>query len=283
MFRKIFFFELNSWFNKPAFYLYAFLSAGFAALLMAVSAGVFDSNTATVTSLKYVNSPNGLLNVIMGSAVYIFLLFPIIMGASIHKDYKYNVHKVMYSFPFDKPSYFWGKYLSALFVAAILVLLVGVGTYAGTIMPGVNSELLGPQKFMPYVEVYAIYTLPGLLLLGTIVFAVVTFSRSVIAAFVVMIAIYVLQGVGDAAMTNNEWDKAAALLDPFGMRANLYYTKYWTIAEENNSNLPFKGLVIWNRILWTALGIILMIWSYLAFRFKVDLKGWKLLRRKKTK
>jgi len=276
MFKKIYLFELNSWFNKPAFYIYAILAGGLTTLLMGSAAGAFDGATSTVSSLKYVNSPNGLLQIVLGMSIYLFLLFPNVMGAAIHKDFKHNVHKVMYSFPFEKPAYFWGKFLSALTVCAILTLFVCLGAYFGTLLPNVNKDLIGPHSIVPYVHIFFGYLIPSLLLFGSIIFAVVTFSRSVVAGFVVMIAIYILSEVAGAALQNNEWDKIASMVDPFGVSANLFYTKYWTISEENSSYIPFTGLVIWNRILWITIGLSILMWSYFSFDFKVSPRSWKL-------
>ena len=281
MFKKIYLFELNSWFNKPAFYIYAVLAGGLTALFMGATAGAFDGSTSTVSSLKYVNSPNALLQIILGMAVYLFLLFPNVIGASIHKDFKYNVHKVMYSYPFEKPAYFLGKFLSALTICAILTIILCIGAFAGTLLPGVNQDLIGPHSFMDYVWVFLLYIIPGLILFSSIIFAVVTFSRSVVAGFVAMIAIYVLQGILDTAMMNSDWEKIAAIIDPFGISANTYYTKYWTIFESNTAPIPFKGLIIWNRLLWTGVGIAILIWSYISFDFKVAPKGWNLFKRKR--
>ncbi len=281
MFKKIFLFEFNSWFNKPAFYIYAVITLGLTMLFMGAAAGAFDGSTSTVSSLKYVNSPNGLLQVILGLGVYLFLLFPVIIGAAIHKDFKHNVHKVMYSFPFDKSSYFWGKFLSSVCVSLVLTMFVFIGAYAGTMIPGVNAEMIGPHTLKPYIDTFLIYIFPGIVLFGSIIFAVVTYSRSVVAGFVVMIAIYVFQGIADSALQNNDYETIAAMADPFGITANIQHTKYWTIDEQNNNAIPFTGLIIWNRLLWTVIGLLILFWSYISFDFKVIPKGWKLFGRRK--
>ena len=275
MFSKIYWFEINSWFNKPALYIYAVLTLGASLLLMGASVGAFDNTTSTVSSLQIMNSPNSLLQLVLGLAIYLFLLFPAIVGASIHKDFKHNVHKVMYSFPFDKKSYFWGKYLSSITICLFLTLFVFFGVYGGMLLNGVNQDMIGPHSFRPYWDIFLYYIVPGVFLFGSIVFAVVTFSRSVVAGFVVMIAIFVLQGVLDTALSNEDYETAAALADPFGMTSNINHTKYWTIDEKNNNPIPFTGLIVWNKILWLIIASLILFWSYISFDFKVVPKGWK--------
>ena len=274
MLGKIYSFELNSWFNRPAIFVYALLVIAFSALMTAASAGAFDGNTAIVTSLKYINSPNGILGLVMGIAVILFLLFPNVAGASIYKDYKHNVHQVMYSFPFSKRDYFFGKYLSALTICLILTLFVAMGIMVGMNVPGVNADMIGPHRLMPYLHTYAIYVIPGTILFSALIFAVVTFSRNIVAGFVVMIAFYILQGIVESGLSDLDNQSFAAMADPFGMTASLYYTKYWTISEENNSMVPFTGYVIWNRVLWTAIGAFILMLSYRAFEFHTAPKSW---------
>ena len=274
MLGKIYSFELNSWFNRPAIFVYALLVMAFSALMTAASSGAFDGNTASVTSLKYINSPNGILGLVMGIAVILFLLFPNVAGASIYKDYKHNVHQVMYSFPFSKRDYFFGKYLSALTICLILTIFIAAGIMIGMNVPGVNPDMIGPHRMMPYLHTYAIYVLPGTFLFSAVIFAVVTFSRNIVAGFVVMIAFYILQGIIESGLSDLENQAYAAMADPFGVTSSLYYTKYWTISEENTSLVPFTGYVIWNRLLWIAIGAGILMMSYRAFEFHTAPKSW---------
>ena len=46
----------------------------------------------------------------------------------------------------------------------------------------------------------------------------------------------------------------AAMLDPFGVTANSKLTEYWSISERNTRLVPLEGVLLWNRVLWLALG-----------------------------
>ena len=52
------------------------------------------------------------------------------------------------------------------------------------------------------------------------------------------------------------WEHVAAVLDPFGFTALLYATKYWTTSERNTFLPPFAGVLLANRLLWTALAVV---------------------------
>ena len=109
MFLTIFQQELKYWFNKPAFYIYLTIFLGLSFFLSAATAGFFDSVTATIGSSRIVNSPSGVNNLLNGLTVFIFFLFPSIIGVSIYRDYKSEMHTILYSYPFTKANYLFAN------------------------------------------------------------------------------------------------------------------------------------------------------------------------------
>ena len=282
MFKNIYLFELKSWMGKVSFYLYM-VGAFIAGLLsMASGAGAFDGSTVTVTSLTKINAPLSLLQLVAGLTVIAFLFLPSMVGATIHKDFKYNVHKVMYSFPFSKPSYFFAKFFSGFTVALLFVFAMGLGIMLGTIIPTNNAELLAPFNFGAYLKSYALFIIPNTFIFSCFVFAVVTFSRNIVAGFVAMIAFFIFQGFGESLLNNMDWKTVAAMVDPFGMTSVMNHSEYWTISELNENSIPFSGTIIYNRILWMAIGLLILIGSYFKFQFHTEHQGFSLFRRKRN-
>lgn len=280
MFKNIYFFELKSWFSKVSFYLYMVGAFLVGLLFMASGAGAFDSFTVSVASLAKVNAPTSLLQMIGGLCVIAFLFLPSMVGATIHKDYKYNIHKVMYSFPFSKPSYFFAKFFSGYTIALLFVFFIGLGILAGTMVPSNNAELLVPFNFGAYLKIYGLFIIPDTFIFSCFVFAVVTFSRNIVAGFVAMIAFFIFQGFGESLLSNNDWASAAALLDPFGITAVAEYTEYWTISELNENSIPFVGNIVYNRIIWLSIGILILLGSYIKFKFHTEPQSFSLFRKK---
>ena len=65
---------------------------------------------------------------------------------------------------------------------------------------------------------------------------------------------------------NNE--TLAALTDIFGNRTYAIQTQYFTPIEKNTLSPEFKGLILWNRIIWILFAIVILLVSYLNFSFK---------------
>lgn len=267
MFSTIFKHELSYWIKKPATYIYCAIFFILALFLSSASAGIFDSITVTTGSSNIVNSPiaiNGLFNSL---TILIFFLFPSIVGVAIYRDYKSEMHTILYSYPFTKANYLFAKFFSAILVVTLIVIAIGIGMFIGFRMPGTNSEIVGPFSLQAYLHSYTVYILPNILLFGAIVFAVVTFTRNIAAGFITVVLILLIQGLLESLLGTPDNRYLAALLDPFGASAQNYYTRYWTVAEQNELQLPLKEVIVYNRLLWLGFAALVFGAVFKVFSF----------------
>ena len=265
MFYSIFKHELSYWLRKPAFYIYIITFFLAALAISAIKAGFFDEVSATVGSAEIVNSPARIAAMFSTISTLIFFLFPAIFGLSIHRDYKSEMYTILYAYPFTKANYLLGKFLSALLVVAVVFVFIGIGIATGMRLPGTNPEIIASFDILSYLHPYLVYILPNALLFGAIVFAVVAFTRNIAAGFITIILLALVQGVANSFLRDPETMALAAYLDAFGTSATDYYTRYWSASELNERYLPFTGLVIYNRLLW--LGIAVLIAGFIYHRF----------------
>jgi len=265
MFSIIFKHELKYWFKKPSFYIYAILFFIIAILMAASKAGIFDAVTATKGSSLIVNSPMYINNMFSSLTGLIFFLFPSIIGFSVYRDYKSEMHTILYSYPFTKVNYLFAKFFSSVTIVTIIVFIVGIAMCVGFNLPGTNPNLLGEFQMMAYLQSYLVYILPNILLYGAIVFAVVVFTRKIIAGFAIFIILLILQVTLTVLASNPKYAFITALFDPTGSLATLYYIKYWTVVEQNTLSIPIKGVIIYNRLLW--LGCSAIVFSLVSKYF----------------
>lgn len=270
MFSTIFKQELKYWFNKPAFYIYLIIFLLLAFFLSAASAGFFDSITATTGSSRIVNSPIGVNGLLNGLTIFIFFLFPSIIGVSIQRDFKSEMHTILYSYPFTKANYLFAKFFSGIVVVTVIVLSIAIGMMIGFVFPGTNPDLVGPQQLTTYFQAYVVFILPNILFFGAIVFAIVTFSRNIAAGFITVIVLLFFQGVLASALSKSEQRGLLAILDPFGSASLDYYTKYWTPSEQNELQIPIKEMIVYNRLLWLAIASLVFGLVYRFFAFSQE-------------
>jgi len=267
MFFNIFKNEISYWLDRPAFYVYSLIFLFIAVMISGSAAGLFDSLTVTVGSSRIVNSPFALSGLFAGLSNLVIFLYPSIIGVSVYRDFKSEMHTILYSYPFTKLEYLLAKFFSGIFIVHIIVFLIGLGIALGFNLPGTNPDLLTDFDIKPYFDAYIIYVLPNMLFTGAIVFGIVTFTRNISAGFIFVIVILILQGFLVSFGQEQENRLVAALLDPFGDMALDYYTRYWTVAEQNELYIPIKGVFIYNRLIWLTIGLGVFISIYKLFAF----------------
>ncbi|WP_299224023.1 M1 family aminopeptidase [uncultured Psychroserpens sp.] len=281
MFSTIFFHEIKYWIKRPAFYIYLSIFFALSLLFSASSAGIFDSVTVTTGSSRIVNSPLGINNLFSGLSIFIFFLFPSIIGVSVYRDYKSEMHTILYSYPFSKANYLFAKFFSSILIVTCIVLMIGIGIFIGFRLPGTNPDIVTAFDFSSYFNTYWLYILPNILLFGAIVFAVVTFTRNIAAGFITVILLLFVQGLTEGLLSDPEHRYMAAMLDPYGAAAVQYYTRYWTVAEQNELHLPIKEVILYNRLLWLGIASLIFGLVYKFFTFSQNAISFSLFKKKK--
>lgn len=267
MFSKIFRFEFKSWFKVPLFYVYSGILFLLAIFVTASEAGLFDFTTSTTVTPVYVNSAYNLASIINSISVFLYFMMPSIIGASINKDFKYNVHHILYAYPITKSNYLLAKFISSFLVVLIINLIVVLGVFIGTIFPFTNPELLTDFDLLNYIQPFLYTVIPNFLFFGIVIFGVVTFSRNVFAGFVTVLVLIILQGLTSTLAGNEEYKILAAYLDPLGSAAFRLDTEYWTIFDKNTNYLAFDGYLLKNRLLWFAVSLGIFAAIYARFSF----------------
>lgn len=267
MFLNIFLNEIKYWFNRPAFYIYTVVFFMLGMLISAASAGIFDAITVTTGSSKIVNSPMGVLAAFAAPASILIFFYPSIIGSTISRDYESEMHTILYSYPFSKFQYLAAKFLSGFFVVNVVILAIFIAVSLGFTLPGTNQEIVNPFDIKSYLDAYFIIILPNLFFYSSIIFGVVTFTRNVYVGFISVIIIVIIEALLEGLFSNPDNRFIAALFDPSGLSASNYYTRYWTVSEQNELYLPFAELVIYNRLIFILFGSFVLLSIYKIFSF----------------
>ncbi|HET9803602.1 MAG TPA: hypothetical protein VFP96_10210, partial [Candidatus Acidoferrum sp.] len=57
------------------------------------------------------------------------------------------------------------------------------------------------------------------------------------------------------------------MLDPFAIRTYAYITRYWTVADKNTLSIDYSGYMLWNRLLWITVALVIFVFAYYRFSF----------------
>jgi ABC-2 type transport system permease protein len=268
MFRTIFKYEINFWLRQPSIYVYGAIFFFFSLIGMAGSAELFDPHTPVSSTVQWINSPAKINDMFVFWTKLILFLLPSIIGYSVYRDYKSRMFTLLYSYPILKSDYLLGKFLSAILILFVLVSGIGLGLAIGTQLPGLNQALLASFQWSAYWHSYLVYVLPNILIFGALVFAAVILSRNNYVGFILIILLFLIQGLVANLLGGMDQQLVLAILDPFGASAAQYQTRFWTTSDWNNNSLALDQAVILNRLLWLTISVLTFILAWNKFELQ---------------
>ena len=262
MFGKIAAFEFRYQLRQPAFWvitiLFAFLSFG----VVALSENIRLSTGANV----HANSPFNISVWVSALNQFYMLAVAAVVANVVVRDYSTGYGALIFSTPVSKGAYLFGRFLGAFGAVALTLLLALSGHYLGVLMPNVDPETLGPVRFGDYLWAVGVIGLPGLFVLSALFFTLATATRSMMATYVAVVAVFILYLIATTLISQKpELERLMAWIEPFGAGAYTLVTKYWTAAERNAGNPPLEGVLLWSRLMWTGIGAVLLGLSYVLF------------------
>ncbi len=130
-----------------------------------------------------------------------------------------------------------------------------------------DAERLGPNHLSSYLTPYVLMLLPNAILIGGVFFSLAATTRKMLPVYVGSVLVLIGWMIAQQLIRDIDNKTLAALVDPFGSRAISLLTEYWPIAERNTRPIPFTGYLLWNRVLWLAIGLGLMALCWWRFSF----------------
>lgn len=267
MLGTIFKFETKRWLKNWQFYLYFFLFFALSFGIMAGAVGYFDAFTVTTSSNTVMNSPIAISSLMGAITTFINFIIPVVIGATVYRDFKYNTHTLLYAYPFNKFQYLIGKFLSGFVTTVIITFSIGLGFLVATALPFANPDLLGPVNLIAYFQSYLLFVLPNIFFIGALIFMLVTLTRNQYIGFIFVIILLFIPSIISSLTTNVDDKFVASLFDPFGSMALNYVVQYWTIEEQNTLLIPLDKVIIFNRLIWIGVGLLALVATYFAFSF----------------
>ena len=262
MFAKIASFEFRYQLRQPAFWVIAIVFG-----LLAFGAVASDNVSLGSGGNVHKNAPYALAGAHIIFNVFFMLATTAIVANVVARDTQTGFGPMILSTRITKGAYLYGRFFGAFAAVALCYLSIAIGTLAGTFMPWVDPETLGPLRLGDYAYAYGVFGLTGLFLTSALFFALATVTRSMMATYIGVVAVLIAYLASTGVLGSRpEFETAMAWAEPFGSGAYALATKYWTAAERNTLNAPIEGVLLWNRVIWTGVGAVLLASAYLLYR-----------------
>ena len=276
MFAKIAAFELRYQLRQPAFWVISILF-----LLFSFGTVASDNVSLGTGGNVLKNAPYAIALAHIAFNQLYMLATAAIVANVVARDSATGFGPMVQTTRIRKFDYLYGRFLGAFLAVALSFLSVSLGNILGTLMPWVDPETLGAFRPGDYLYGYLL-GLPGIFLTSAVFFALATVTRSMMATYVGVVALFILYLITTGVLGSKpEYEVLMAWIEPFGAGAYTLATKYWTAADRNSLNAPIEGVLLYNRLLWTGISVFFLAAAYALFR--PSLRGAKLGKAEKLK
>jgi ABC-2 type transport system permease protein len=213
------------------------------------------------------NAPYVMYFLIVAMTYFGMLVVSAICGNAGYRDFERNTHPLYFSYPISKFGYLGGRFAGSITVLLLIFSSIAIGAALGAVMPFVNAAKFAPVDPWVYVQPYLIGVLPNLIFAGSLFFALALLARRRLPVHVAAIGIFIGYLIAGNLVGDVENKFLGALIDPFGMAAGGVATEFWTPAEKNARLIPLVGATLWNRVLWSGLGLGVLAFAWWRFSF----------------
>ena len=261
-------FELNIRKKQVSTYVYFILFLCLGLIVALASVGAFKGVTINLglSNKILVNSPTSLnLLISLLGGFGLFIISPI-FGQAIYKDYGANIEQIIFSTSANRKGLLLGRFLGAFLTLVFIFSGIAIGIWIATLIPTMQQSLIGPNHLKAYLLPYITCLWPNTFIFGSIFFLLASKTKKMAPVYIAGILIFMgwmLAGNLTADLDNK---LLSSLLDPFGLTAVGQLTKYWSASEQNTQYITLSGYYLYNRLLWSGIGLTCFLWSLLTFK-----------------
>ena len=259
MWYNLFLFELKYRLRRPETYLF------FLFLLLFSMVGVDFIFQGVDLGLVKKNAPLVLAKTMAAITGLSMIIVSMVMGVPILRDFNYDISSLLYTTPIAKRNYLLGRFLGSFVVLLFIFSAVLLGMVIGRFLPWNDQQEYLPFQFIQYLQPFIWVVVPILFFGASVFFVTGALSKSLLLVYTQGVIIFVLFIISKSIPN----EMGQAILDPFSLSALSETTKNWTVAERNSFLIPVAGSLLYNKLFWIGLGIIVLVLGYNRFKMTV--------------
>jgi ABC-type transport system involved in multi-copper enzyme maturation permease subunit len=262
MWREFFKFDLGYQLRQPLLWV-----AGLVLALMAFGATSSDAvQVGGAIGNVNRNAPVVIAQLLGAFCLLSMFIVTVFIAGTVLRDSEVGISDMLFATPMRKWEYLLGRFAAGLVACLFIFLLIAAGMMLGPLMPWVDPARVGPFSLYYYAWSFAVFVIPNLLFIGALLMLLAVTSRSIMLVYAGVIGFFILWAVAGAFTRdiNNEW--IAVLVDPFGVRAFSRTVRYFSSAEQNAAMPALDGFLLANRLLWSAIGVVMLAATVVLFK-----------------
>ena len=274
--REIFRYELEYHFRNASAWVYAGILF-FVAVWIALAIGA-DGDGGV-----HANAPARLVHGSVLVGMFGMLATAALFGDAAIRDVEVEMDPLLFTTPLARSEYLGGRFLGALAVNASVLVVIPLGLLAMmAFSTHVGPEVLGPFRISALLQLYFLFLLPNLILVGAVSFTIGVLARQTLPVYFGAIGLFIGTIVALNYVGEIESPISVALADPFGIVTLEKLTQQWTAVERNSRLIGLPAPLAWNRAFWLAVAAAALALLHRRFRFTHVVEGGRRRALKRT-
>ncbi len=272
---EFFTFELRFRLKSISTYVYFLMWFAFAFFCVASESfgPVGNSNGKVLLNGPYANSYND-----FGACLFGVIVIAAIFGTSILRDFQRDTYQIIFTKPVSKFAYLGGRWAGSFVTTVFVFSGMMFGTFIGTFAPWADHTRIGPNHLWWYLQPFLSIIVVQIFFVGSLFFVVAALTRKIFIVYLQGVALFMLYLIGITVFSATRslehfW---SGILDPVGLILFDNVSRYWTVIEKNTLLIPWNfsgyspGVFLYNRLLWTAVGLLALVIMWRLFPMSVE-------------
>ncbi len=275
MFWEFFTFEIRFRVKSVSTYIYFLVWIAFSFLSVASESfgPVGNSNGKVLLNGPWANTISDFYACLFG-----MIVIAAIFGTSILRDFQRDTYQILFTKPISKFAYLAGRWAGSFVITLSVFSGMLFGTFFGTLAPWADHTRIGANHLAWYLQPFLSIVVVQIFFMGSLFFMVGALTRKIFIVYLQGVAFFMLYIIGITVFSATRslehfW---SGILDPVGFILFDDITRYWTVIERNTLLLPWDfsgnspGIFLYNRILWTAAGLVALGCLWLFFPMSIE-------------
>ena len=216
MFGSIALFELRYQLRNPVFWVALVIF-----FLLTFGATASESIQIGGGGNVNVNSPAAIVQAQQILTLFFMFVTTAFVANVVVRDDESGFGPMVRSTRVTKFAYLMGRFSGAALAALVAFAAVPLAIFIGSLMPWVDPETVGPNRFDYYALSYLVFAVPNVILLSAIFFAVATMTRSMMYTYVAVVGFLVVYfSLVGIVGSEPDYRDTVALFEPLGRRGS---------------------------------------------------------------
>jgi ABC-2 type transport system permease protein len=266
-FREFFSFELKFRLKSPSTYVY--FGLWFFLSFLAIA---YEDFLNVGNDKIYLNGPFATTILYIILTLFGTVVIAAIFGTSILRDFQRDTFQLIFTKPVGKFAYLGGRWLGSFVTCVFCFSGLVFGEWAGKLAPWADRPRIAPGHLWWQIQPFFTITVVQIFFLGSLFFCIAALTRKIFIVYLQGVAVLMAYLIANIVFTATHslehfW---SAIFDPVGLWLFDSITRYWTVAEENTLLLPWPGVFLYNRLVWTGVGVAALFVVYALFPLSVE-------------